>query len=130
MSSEPHAVRPRPGLGSGLFAARRFLKGEFVVEYTGERIPTSYADTLSSRYLFEVDDAWTIDAGEERHKGRFVNHSCAPNCEASALGGRIFIHAARAIAAGEELTIDYGDEYFDEFIRPVGCKCPRCIVSS
>jgi hypothetical protein len=32
----------------------------------------------------------------------------------------------RAIHAGEELSYDYGAEYFDNVIRPVGCKCPKC----
>ena len=35
----------------------------------------------------------------------------------------INIYALRSIAKGEELTIDYGQEYFDEFIKPVGCRC-------
>ena len=37
------------------------------------------------------------------------------------------ITAVRAIKKGEELTIDYDTEYFDEFIRPVGCKCESCV---
>ena len=36
------------------------------------------------------------------------------------------IDAKRAIQKGEELTIDYDMEYYDEFIRPVGCKCRQC----
>ena len=37
--------------------------------------------------------------------------------------GHIMIDALRDIQKGEELTIDYDLEYYDEFIRPVGCKC-------
>jgi SET domain-containing protein len=33
------------------------------------------------------------------------------------------IYAIKHIAIGEELSYDYGDEYFDEFLRPVGCRC-------
>ena len=122
----PYLVRARPGIGNGLFAARTFAKGEFVVEYTGARIPTPHADMLSSRYLFEIDHAWTVDASGEENIGRFVNHSCEPNCEATIQSGRIFFYAMCDIEVGEELTLDYGDEYFDEFIRPVGCKCKVC----
>ena len=126
MTSLAYVVRPCPGTGHGLFAARRFRKGEFVVEYTGERISSSYADTLPSRYLFEIDSKWTIDASAEHNIGRFVNHSCEPNCEAEIEGGHVHFYALRTIEEGEELTIDYGEEYFDEFIRPTGCKCIRC----
>lgn len=101
--------------------------GEFVVEYTGRHIPTSYADTLKTRYLFELDDEWTIEGSAKDNLARYINHSCSPNCEAEIRDGRILIYTARTIAAGEELTIDYGDEYFEEFIRPVGCKCERCL---
>ncbi|HEY4488518.1 MAG TPA: SET domain-containing protein-lysine N-methyltransferase [Candidatus Paceibacterota bacterium] len=118
-----YVVRPRSGIGDGLFATRKFRKGEFVIEYTGERISSSHADTLSSRYLFEVDSKWTIDANEVHNTGRFVNHSCEPNCEAEIEDGRVLFYALRTIEEGEELTIDYGEEYFDEFIRPTGCKC-------
>ena len=38
---------------------------------------------------------------------RWINHSCAPNCEAEDQTGRIFIRAIRPITAGEELSIDY-----------------------
>ena len=127
MLTAPYVVRSaHPSIGSGLFAARAFRKGEFVIEYTGKRIPTALADALTSRYLFEIDSTWTIDASDKHNIGRFVNHSCEPNCEAEIENGRILFHAIRAIKEGEELTIDYGEEYFDEFIRPVGCRCVRC----
>lgn len=120
--------KSRPGLGYGLFAARLFQNGEFVIEYRGVRIPTAYADALKTRYLFEIDEQWTIDGSSRRNLARYINHSCVPNCEAALRGGRILIFAARRINCGEELTIDYGDEYFDEFIRPTGCRCVRCTM--
>jgi SET domain-containing protein len=57
---------------------------------------------------------------------RYINHDCEPNCEADIRDGRIMIFAAENIAHGQELTIDYGQEYFDEFIKPHGCKCETC----
>jgi SET domain-containing protein len=119
-------VRQSPGKGSGLFALCPFKKGRLIAEYTGVRIPTPYADTLDNRYLFELDRVWTIDGSPESNVARWINHACLPNCEGVIRKGRIFIYAARDIRAGEELTIDYGEEYFDEFIRPVGCKCAEC----
>lgn len=118
--------RSHPGLGKGLFADREIARGAFVAEYTGTRIPTAYADILKTRYLFELDDTWTIDGSSPANVARYINHSCEPNCEADIRDGRVYISAVRDVRAGEEITIDYGDEYFDEFIRPVGCKCSKC----
>jgi len=117
----------RPGMGRGLFAAMPIRKGDFLLEYTGRRIPTSYADTLKTRYLFELDESWTIDGSRRTNIARHVNHSCVPNCEVRLRDGKILIFAARNIQRGEELAFDYGDEYFEEFIRPSGCKCTRCM---
>lgn len=38
----------------------------------------------------------------------------------------MWVRSKRAIAAGDEITLDYGAEYSDEFIRPAGCKCVAC----
>lgn len=119
----------RPGTGRGLFAKEPIKKGEFILEYIGNRIPSKEADTMKSRYLFEIDEKWTIDGPPEINLAGYINHSCEPNVEAEIEEGddgedHINIYATRAIKAGEELYIDYGKEYFDEFIKPVGCKCP------
>ena len=118
--------RPRPRTGRGLFARKAFWKGDFIVEYTGDLIPTRYADTLKTKYLFEVNEKWTVDGSPRSNIARYINHSCNPNCETGIVRGRILILAKRDIAMGEELTFDYGDEYFAEFIRPHGCRCRRC----
>lgn len=110
-------------MGHGLFAVVPIRKGDFILEYTGKRIPTALADTMKSRYLFEIDEDWTIDGASRSNTARYINHSCEPNTEAEIEDGRILIHAVRDIKEGEELTIDYDTEYFDEFIRPTGCKC-------
>lgn len=114
--------------GKGLYALKDFEFGEYLLDYTGEKITTKLADTLTTKYLFELNKKWTIDGESESNTARYINHSCDPNVEADVVGERIKITAARDIEAGEELLIDYGDEYFDEFIRPFGCMCgtPVC----
>ena len=131
VTGKPVVVKKsHPGLGHGLYAAGGIRKWDFFVEYTGTRIPSPYADTLKTRYLFKLDHEWTIDGSMQNNLARYINHSCTPNCEAETHDGHILIFATRDITEGEELTIDYGDEYFDEFIRPVGCKCSRCVTHS
>jgi len=116
-----------PGVGMGLFAVKQIKKGERILEYTGKRIPTKEANESDSRYLFEINRYWTIDGPVPENIAGYVNHACDPNTEAQIEDGRIFYYATRDIESGEELTIDYGEEYFDEFIKPIGCRCEHCL---
>jgi len=116
-------IRESAGMGWGLFAHEQVSQGDFIVEYTGLKIPTKEADESPSKYLFEIDKEWTIDGEGQENHGRWVNHACVPNVEAVSEGDRILFYAVRDIFPGEEITIDYGGEYFDEFIKPFGCLC-------
>jgi len=116
-------VRESPGIGWGLFAREPIAEGDFILEYTGKKIPTKEANSSKGRYLFELDTKWTIDGEGQDNHARWINHACVPNAEAEVQKGKILIHALRDIFQGEEITIDYGQEYFDEFIKPHGCRC-------
>ncbi|MFZ2886424.1 MAG: SET domain-containing protein [Minisyncoccia bacterium] len=116
----------RPGTGLGLYAKVAFKKDDFLLEYTGKKIPTAVADESDSAYLFELNSDWTIDGPPQINPAGYINHDCHPNTETDIIDGRIIFEAIKDIAVGEELTVDYGDEYFDEFIRPFGCKCASC----
>jgi uncharacterized protein len=118
-----YRVAPSGIKGRGLFASAPIKEDEYIIEYTGEYIPTSVADTLEgNRYLFQIDTHWTIDGSKEENTARFVNHSCDPNCYAWIEQGRVYYRAARDIEKGEELTIDYGQEYFEDFLAG-RCAC-------
>jgi uncharacterized protein len=57
---------------------------------------------------------------------RYINHSCKPNAESEVRprDRAVFI---RAISEpGEEINYDYGAEYFDAYLKPIGCKCDAC----
>jgi len=120
--------RSRAGLG--LFAGVSIKKGEFVIEYTGDVISDKEADERGGKYLFDINTRWTIDAKDRKHLARYINHSCRPNCQPEIEHKKINIYAKRNIVAGEELTYNYGKEYFDEFIKPDGCKCEACLLYS
>ena len=112
-----------PDVGSGLFALQAIKKGDFILEYIGKKITAAETEGHTGRYLFELDSEWTIDGDVPENLARFINHSCDPNCEAEVEDGHIMLHALKDIAPGDELTFDYDEEYYDEFIRPVGCRC-------
>ncbi len=42
------------------------------------------------------------------------------------VAGKIVLRAIKNIPAGEEITYDYGREYFDLFLKAKGCKCTKC----
>jgi SET domain-containing protein len=119
-------VVKRASAGLGLFAARPYEKGERIIEYFGRAISKEEEYTSRSKYLFEVSPRKTIDGASRKNVARYINHSCRPNCIPEIRKGRVFIEALRAIKPGEEFAYDYGDEYFDEHIKPKGCRCPKC----
>jgi hypothetical protein len=121
----------RSSAGLGLFAAAPFLKGELVIEYTGEVITDAEAQRRGGKYLFELNDEWTIDGTGRQNIARYINHSCKPNCypELSEDEKQVFIYAKRKIAPGEELTYNYGTDYFKRVIRPLGCRCTKCKIT-
>jgi hypothetical protein len=126
--------------GTGVFAAEPIPRGARVIEYLGERIAPGEAD---ARYagdpaehplvlLFTVDKRTVIDAGVGGNEARFINHSCAPNCEAIMAHRRIWILALWDIRAGEELTYDYNLTVGEEGDRsmadqyPCNCRSSSC----
>lgn len=114
--------------GLGLFAAKPFGRGEYIATYRGRRIPNEEADrreARGARYMFTLDESWTIDGSPRWNKARYINHSCAPNAKAIARNGGIVIVALRRIEAGEEITYHYGQEYLDLFFRD-NCRCAVC----
>lgn len=120
----------RSASGLGLFAVRPIAKRATIATYRGKRIPTAEAQArerrYGARYMFEIDRHWTIDGTSRRNLGRYLNHSCAPNAEPLLRSGRIVFVALSAIAPGEEITYDYGEDYFELYIRPAGCRCAAC----
>lgn len=109
------AVRNSPIHGRGVFAVTAIAKGARILEYTGERMSHAKADRLygdlhdgsSHTMLFAATDKVVIDATKRGGPARWINHSCAPNCEANEEEGRIFIDAIRSIKPGQELSYDY-----------------------
>lgn len=116
--------------GIGIFALEEIPKGKRIIEYIGKNVSVGKQQSATGRYLFTTGRKKMIDGNIKENLARFINHSCRPNCEADGPSGKVFIYAKRKIRAGEELAYDYGEEYFDDYIKPIGCKCKKCQSSS
>ena len=124
--------------GLGVFAVKPIRAGTRIIEYTGElishdegerRYPTPPVghEEAEHTYLLQLDDDRVIDANVGGNDARFINHSCAPNCEPMAAGDHMWIVSVRNIRVGEELAYDYAIE-LDEPHTPVRkkrfpCRC-------
>ena len=118
--------RAHKGAGLGLYTQVDIPKGEFIIEYFGRELSDAEQYTSKSKYLFEINSKKTIDGTIRENTARYINHSCKPNCEVEIKKGRVLIFSKRKIKAGEELGYDYGKEFWDEHIKPIGCKCVKC----
>lgn len=112
--SEMLRRRRSPIDGWGVITTTPITKNTRIVEYTGERIGHPESRIREARYLraghiwcFTVNNRVVVDAAVGGNIARFINHACRPNCYSQIIDGRIWIRAARNIAAGEELTYDY-----------------------
>jgi SET domain-containing protein len=126
--------------GKGVFALRAMAKGELVIEYTGELI--TWAEALrrhphdptdpNHTFYFHIDDEHVIDGGRTGNAARWINHACAPNCEADEVDGRVFVRTLRSIKPGTELFYDYGlvidERYTAKLKKQFECRCghKRC----
>ena len=116
--------RSNPGLG--LFADADISKGTKIIQYTGEKIRNDEPEKHTGRYLFKLDDEYTLDGKTRKNTARYINHSCRPNAYTEIIDGEIWVIAKRKIKAQEEITYHYGKEYFKQFIEPAGCRCVKC----
>lgn len=88
-----------------MFAERHFRRGNLIGRFQGR--PTRQ----NGKYVL-----WVVDH-DDRVRGiagtcelRFLNHAARPNAEFR----RDRLFALRTIRPGEEITCDYGDDYWGE----------------
>jgi SET domain-containing protein len=98
--------------GRGVFATRRFATGETVEVCPTLRVSDADVAGRLADYVFgsgEGDDVLLLLGF-----GMLYNHSAEPNVDyvQEAVDAIAFV-AIRAVAPGDELTIDYGEEWWD-----------------
>ena len=102
--------------GLGLFAKQTMRSGTFIGEYTGY-LQHGNGDEYSWDYPeipgFPELEISALNAGNEM---RFINHNHKPNCVAEhfPIDGIyiIIILSSKYIKPGQQLFLDYGDEYW------------------
>jgi len=128
-SNKPYRVgRSRTGLG--LFATKPIKKGTKIVRYFGPLLDSKKKkdDAIENKYLFELNNRWTIDGSVRENVARYINHACKPNAESDVKPRKrkVYIRAIKKIEPGEEINYDYGTDYFKAYLKPIGCKCDAC----
>lgn len=129
-------IRPStiPAAGRGMFARRDISANTILGEYHGRRVETLrdvYA-LKDDRFVFTMTlpdrrPSW-VDGNVRSNYLRFVNGAKTAaqlkrvNVEAYQYGGALWVRAARSIRAGEELLLDYGEEYWETYSSADGIK--------
>lgn len=116
--------------GTGCFAAIAFDPHQQIAEYVGERISSAEAErrrcAQGEQCICDVDSEWAIDGSRGGNGTHRINHSCHPNAYVIVSDRRVFLHALREIAPGEEITTDYFYELYSDQIK-CGCQTDVCV---
>ncbi|XP_031281654.1 histone-lysine N-methyltransferase ASHH2 [Pistacia vera] len=123
--------------GHGLLLREDVTKGQFIIEYVGEVLDMQTYEARQKEYaalghkhfyFMTLNGSEVIDACVKGNIGRFINHSCNPNCrtEKWMVNGEICIglFALRDIKEEEELTFDYN------YVRVFGAAAKKCYCGS
>ena len=119
--------------GTGAFAQEDIPAGHKIGEIRGQFIDAKLARERaraaerSSGHVFmiAISERRSIDASASTDVLRFANHSCSPNMFMKVQQGRVALYALHAIAAGQELSLDYGPTHHAGRL-PCRCGSPRC----
>ncbi len=126
--------------GWGIFARKDILKGTRIIEYVGEKITKAEAERRGPKlveyakkrketgavYIFVLNQTHDIDGHVDYNTAKFINHSCAPNCEVEIIRGRIWVIALQDIRKNEELFYNYGYDLEGYKDHPCCCASACC----
>lgn len=119
-------VVKRSNSGLGLFTLKLIAADQRIIEAIGTVLTEEESKKARGKFLYDLGNNLALDGSSRDNIARYINHSCKPNAKAYVSRNRVWIWSLREIKAGEEITTDYGKEYFDQYIKPKGCKCERC----
>ncbi|CAD5206812.1 unnamed protein product [Bursaphelenchus okinawaensis] len=117
----------------GVRTLQTIPRGHIIGDYVGEVTRNRVDDTVDS-YIFgisEGEDEWFVNAYRKGNFTRFINHSCNWNTDSLlfSVDGRIrvILYTNRDIRMNEEITIDYGQEWWQHnYALKCLCKQSNC----
>jgi SET domain-containing protein len=124
------AVAPSTIDGQGAFADEPIPARLKIGEIRGESISVADARIRATRHerimIVEVSPRKAIDFSRSNDPMRYTNHSCMPNARLCIRQGRVEFYALRAIAKGDEITVNYGETHH---AGKLACRCgaARCV---
>ena len=113
-----YTVIESPGRGHGVITNRNYIRGEFVMNFTGDKTHINDIDDFT-HYLQITPELFISPSG---NADDFVNHSCDPNCALYFENDGLVLRAIKDIVSGEELSFDYGTIMFSEPTE-FQCEC-------
>lgn len=125
-SYQKYAVVVQPSAidGQGAFAQEAIPPRVKIGEIRGESITVEQARIRATRseriMIVELSAKKAIDFSKSADPMRYTNHSCRPNAQLVIANGRVEFYALRAIAPGDEITVDYGDTHH---AGRLACRC-------
>jgi SET domain-containing protein len=130
MSTPDIESRPSPIAGRGLFAKRGFAPGERIAPYSGTLTsePPSKISSGGGVYTLEISSGRWLDGASSDNPSRHANHACHPNAELiwHDPESAAWLTALVPIAAGEEITFDYGFSLAESLFHPCACGATNC----
>ena len=122
-------VRPSAIDGLGAFAGEAVPARLKIGEIRGESVSVEQARIRATRseriMIVELSAKQAIDFTHSTDPMRYTNHSCRPNAQLVIRNGRVEFYALRAIAPGDEITVDYGETHHGGTL-PCRCGAPGC----
>jgi SET domain-containing protein len=110
-------VKTSPIAGRGVFAITEIPWGVKIMQYQGALIDDKEAAERIAKgatAIMELGDGLNLDGFDQGNGAALINHSRRrPNCVLLRDQRQVWIVAGiEGIKAGEELTYDYGSEYY------------------
>ncbi|EYE98349.1 SET domain protein [Aspergillus ruber CBS 135680] len=121
-----------PKKGIGIRALANFKSGQILGEFIGEIRHWDYEGDPKYNYLITDEFLEPVAKISPKRYGnwtRFINHSCdaSTKFEVMAIGKRlvVVIQAKREIVMFEEITVHYGDDYWND--QACQCGSSECV---
>ena len=110
-------VKKTGSKGEGVFAARDFKKGEFILDYNGKIVEGKDADNIPDYWCNHLATVGLNKYILFEGPAKYINHSCSPNV----YDKNKKVYTMKSIKKGDELCFDYSISGIDDW--KMKCKC-------